>query len=594
MAALGLALGVFAPARYLSQGYDILVLISWAGSNLLLFLALSRLFPAGTPTRPRMDQTDWCLLLTLLAIFAPVYLLETFDIPVQVNTDELTISLASEWMSSLPSWDIFSPSDYFAFPSLQFQLFGFLGRLAGGINLHNMRLIHAIFGLSIVAVSYWFLRAVFSRAPAFAGAVLLGSNHALIAISRMAMRDNSALLLELGALAFLVRGLKQGRSAYSYLGGALAGATFYFYEPGRLTMFVWIAGLLTVAVLGRRRKVSAIDWRQVVSSLLAFAAVITPLIAASVQFGFEPEAFHYQREQLLFTPEGLQLQQAWVQADSLAEAVRINILQGLTTFNNRVHDHGYIYFNPGHGFVDSITGVLLWIGLIWGLSRFNGRRSVDALLLAPGLLIPWLVYSFLTIKAPSYTRLLVTLPFVAYYATRGLVFLSGRVGSMLEARGFRLRDLRPASVIAALIVIAIFGWNLSAFADFVLTGIREGEEVGSTGRYVDARRYEWEHKFYLASDENYPYAPYGNDIEPWRWVEWLEFFAEEEQPIEVVPPEIVGRMQRDPPFSVFMISDLWYEVAEGFTANYPNRQVHPLLANGSLLAIEVQPTDDDD
>ena len=41
----------------------------------------------------------------------------------------------------------------------------------------------------------------------------------------------------------------------------------------------------------------------------------------------------------------------------------INAKNGLGAFNNTVVDHGWIYQNNGHGFVDPLTGILLWLGV---------------------------------------------------------------------------------------------------------------------------------------------------------------------------------------------------------------------------------------
>lgn len=582
---IGLALGIYAPVRYLSLGYDFVVLLCWLASILLLFVALGRSDGATDLPNFWLDRRDRYLLLTLLAMFAPLYLAGTYHIPVQVSTDEIVISLEASWRSSLAEWDVFALSGYFQFPAMEFIIYGLLGRFAGGIDLASMRFIHSAAGLSIVGLAFLFLRPLCTRGQAFVGAILLGSNHALLAISRMAMRNDSALLIELAAMALLLRGLKAGKSSCSYLGGALAGLAFYFYEPGRFTMFIWIAAVGLLAVYDRGRRSRPTHRRQLTASLVAFAAVIAPLVAASVQAVGQPDAFSYQREQLLFTPEGMELQRSWVQASSLAEAVRINIVQGLSTFNSPLHDQGYVYFNPGHGFVDPLTGVLLWLGLAGGLRQLRGRD--DAMLLAPGVLIPWLVYSFLTTKAPNYTRLLITLPFVAYFTLRGILFVSSTVARTLELRGLQMRNLRLSRVLAGALVTLIVGWNLWSYADYALRGLREGEEVGSTGRYVAARAESTEHEFYIATNIDYPFNPYWDDVEAERWVEWIEFFAVEEQGLRAVPPGIVSRIVPKPPFTIFMNSDLWDISAERLTDRFPSRRVHRMLADGSLLAIEV-------
>ena len=96
---------------------------------------------------------------------------------------------------------------------------------------------------------------------------------------------------------------------------------------------------------------------------------------------------------------------------------------GLGTFNSKVVDHSWIYPNYGHGFVDPLTGIVLWARR--GDRRARRSSAGDARTRARcscsvGFLVLWLSFAFLVNKAPNYTRLLVTLPFVAYLVVEAL------------------------------------------------------------------------------------------------------------------------------------------------------------------------------
>ena len=69
---------------------------------------------------------------------------------------------------------------------------------------------------------------------------------------------------------------------------------------------------------------------------------------------------------------------------------------GLGTFNSKVVDHGWIYVNYGHGFVDPLTGIVLWLGVaIVGLGLIRRRREDEgALLMLGGFLVLWLSFAF--------------------------------------------------------------------------------------------------------------------------------------------------------------------------------------------------------
>ena len=88
---------------------------------------------------------------------------------------------------------------------------------------------------------------------AFGAAVMVGVNHSLWMLSRLALWDNSALLFEMIALAFLIQGLRTRSPLIAFIVGVAAGIGFYFYLPARVTV---ILGGLMLACLGliSRRK----------------------------------------------------------------------------------------------------------------------------------------------------------------------------------------------------------------------------------------------------------------------------------------------------------------------------------------------------
>ena len=107
--------------------------------------------------------------------------------------------------------------------------------------------------------------------------------------------------------------------------------------------------------------------------LMAGPFLIAEAKAPQISVEVDPTA------QLLITargtgaPEGLGRH-----ADSVLEGYKTNVECGLTTFNSKVVDHGYIYINPGHGFVDPLTGILLWIGVAGvGLWFIRRRRATE-------------------------------------------------------------------------------------------------------------------------------------------------------------------------------------------------------------------------
>ena len=72
----------------------------------------------------------------------------------------------------------------------------------------------------------------------------------------------------------------------------------------------------------------------------------------------------------------------WVHAPTIAEGYKTNVRWGLGTFNNKIADESFIYSNRGHGFVDPLTGILLWIGVALLGIRAIRRRADEGVLLA--------------------------------------------------------------------------------------------------------------------------------------------------------------------------------------------------------------------
>ena len=223
--------------------------------------------------------------------------------------------------------------------------------------------------------------------------------------------------------------------------------------------------------------------------------------------------------QLLITQEGRELQQFWVAAPTILDGYLQNVEFGLKTFNSKVTDNGQIYINPGHGFVDPLTGILLWVGVgalgIW-LIRRRRRDEPWPLLMLSSFIVLWLGFAFLINQAPKYPRLLIVLPFVAYLVTEA-VRLFARQADRLLTRFGRRPGPWPSVAIASAALVVIGAWNLAIAWDYVDRGRTEGEPIGSTARYIADRP---DQHFYLIGDENGPYPYFRWGFDEW-WHDWL-------------------------------------------------------------------------
>jgi hypothetical protein len=254
------------------------------------------------------------------------------------------------------------------------------------------------------------------------------------------------------------------------------------------------------------------------------------------------------------------------------------VVYGLSAFNNTVQDHAWNYPNEGHGFVDPLTGVLLWIGVVAvGFRLIRNRDDPWPLLPLGSFLALWLALAFLVNKAPNYPRLLITLPFVAYLAAAGLRAVCGGL-----VRVFRWRRL--AVPVAAVAIAAVAAWNIVIAADFVEEGRAAGDDIGSTGRYIESQRHRPGITFAMATSDRWPYYVWGF---PHMWVDRMRMFARPGQVQEIVAPSAATRYTAAPPFVLFASRDLWSRVGAELESRYPQGRVRAITPDGRLVALEV-------
>jgi 4-amino-4-deoxy-L-arabinose transferase-like glycosyltransferase len=576
----GILLVFAATAIYRFSGFSWLMVIIWLGG---LFFAGRGLYQKTHQAFWPKSRQDAYALYALLIIFVPMYFAFLYTVPFQMNTDEAVIM--SVQRQSLINPDLFGLSDYFGFPSLIFIVTGFLAKTLGGIDILHVRLVHAAFGLLTVLFSYLFFRQFWKALPAFVAAAIIGTNHSLLAISRMAMRDNSALLVMVISLPFLFYGLKHKNHLYTYVGGALAALSFYVYHPGRILIFLWLGTLILLWIFMRDKYRTKHLLQSAVLALVGFVLVSLPLFVAGLNHS-DPDAEKFARERFLFYEEGRELQKDWVAAETVKEGVVTNIVNGLTTFNNKIHDYGYIYPNYGYGFVDPITGVFIWAGVIGILIRtfWLKHRNEEDIMALGSFLFLWLLFSFVVNKSPIYTRLFVTLPFVGYLVVVGITELAELFAAGLRKAKLANRQYIVKSFLleALLIIVAA---NLFIFYSFAREGLDKGNNVGGTARYIENYKDNPGHAFFLAADQFNGYYSWGGENE---WVFWMKTFTRPDQTVRVINPE--NYVYSLPPygnFTVFMNAGVWNQTKINLAERFPNLRTHNIMTDGSLVAVEV-------
>jgi hypothetical protein len=578
--AAGVALGALSLVVYQLAGYSGWMLLVWLAG----LFAFGLYYWRESSSLPRISRSDLLAGVALFVLFAPLYLAHLYEWPVQVISDEPTIMDVSEQYSRADGVDPFGVSTYQTRPALLFLAWGHLGQWLGGIDLLHMRLLHALVGLIAIAASYFLFRQLLPRGWAMFASSLFGLNHAYLLISRLAMRENTAVLAEVVALALLLWGLRRGHLFATFLGGIAAGLGFYVYHPGRAAFVLWVVFLGLLALFYRHQ----FPLRRIATfgavSLVGFVMMAGPLLLA------ELKAPRISREvdplaQLLITREGRELQRDWVFEDSILDGYLKNVEFGLTTFNRKVVDNGVIYVNPGHGFVDPLTGILVWVGVgalgVWLIRRRRGAEPWPLLMLS-SFIVLWLGFAFLINQAPKYPRLLIVLPFVAYLVSEGVRLLARQADRLLSRFGHQLGSW-PSVAIASAILVVIGAWNLTIAWDYIDRGRTEGEPIGSTARYIADRP---DQEFYIVGDQGGPY-PYFSWGEARWWQGWLARFSPTEELAAPVPSAQVASLQPQPPFTLLMSRPLLQAAGTDLATRFPNGRVRNVLPNGTLVAFEV-------
>ena len=304
---LGLLLGLASILVYITTGYGTSMLALWVAS----FVTLTVYFWSRSAPAPRFPRREVVVPPALMLAFAPLYLALVHRWPVQVSSDETAIMDVARQYAVQPNVDPFGLSTYLARPALLFLAWGDLGELIGGIDLFHMRLLHGAFGLLTIGASYLLFRQLLPRGWAVFAAGVLGLSHAFFMISRLAMRENTAVLVEVIALALLLWGLRNDHMLSTFLGGFVAGLCFYVYFPARATFPVWVLFLILLGVLFR----SEFPVRRIVRAGLigtaGFLLMASPIVIAESKAPDTAGSLP-QKETLLIYPEARELQRTWV------------------------------------------------------------------------------------------------------------------------------------------------------------------------------------------------------------------------------------------------------------------------------------------
>ena len=201
------------------------------------------------------------------------------DVPFNIYPDEVMTGSVAEraYLSGPAQAPVFSTlwSDI-ELPALWFALVAGVLKL-GGIGLGVVRLPAALFGAATVLPFYGFVRCVWGRAAAIAGASIMAFSAANVHYSRMALNNITTPFFWALCFFFIMRGLRNRRPVDWTLAGLAAGLSEHFYYGTRLLPFILLGFVMYLFVLHWREArcyVQHIGWL-VLGYLIGFGPLLS-------------------------------------------------------------------------------------------------------------------------------------------------------------------------------------------------------------------------------------------------------------------------------------------------------------------------------
>jgi len=537
-----------------------------------------------------LSKDDVMPLILLVGVSIPLFILFLDRLPIQMAVDEVvTLAETKEVLSHARDW--LGPSGYHDYPNMGYVCFGNLAKLFGSLSITTLREANALIGIVTVAALYVFYRSSCQIFFALNAATVAGFCHSFIGLSKIGIRGNVDVLVEVISYTILIASAKLRCQFLAFLGGATAGGAYYFYYPARSTIIVWgLTNALASLPLDKagRREV----WHLFAISLFAFFMTALPEMIASAE-----RADPYVKQQLLFTKEGMAQQMDRESTHNPNIAYFNNVTNSLSAFNTNKTDSWGNYWNPGHGLVEPITGLLLWIGLLGLVLEKKERDQVNwvATVSLTGFCVLLFVYTFILSTAPAYTRAILLIPFVGFFAVKGAFVLGAVFDSALSKLSFS-KAMFLSQMAVVILVLMIFASNLAFVVAWLNMGFVYGDRFGTAIRYVEARHDRPDYKFYIVTSIATPSVE--RSFLPWKTgtdSEWLLGLASTRQEFKAIEPEsfcadiekgLLDGKPIKPPLTVFVTRSIT-PCLDSFVRLHPQVKMYPISPGYEYAALEL-------
>jgi hypothetical protein len=357
-----------------------------------------------------------------------------------------------------------------------------------GINFTALKAASLLPSILTLLALYPLARHLFGFPAALMSTFLLAVNRWHVNMSRWGWNEVAPPLFQVGAVFFLLRGVRRRHWGDCAVGGLLLGLGMYTYLSSRL-VFVALAGYVLYRLVVERGFLRR-AWPGLLVFFLLWALTFAPLASTYVR---NPFTFWNRTRQVSVFND--------VERAGSYQPLWDNTLAHLKMFHVS-GDKNPRHNLPGEPMLDPVTGVLFLVGLGYSLWRWKDHRR--------GLLVLWVAITLLggilslVDEAPQGYRTLGVVPAIAILAGDALAQATAVLSRLFR---HRLAQLTPALLAMGLLGYA--GWlNMDLFFNVQANDVRVWQAFSpmetALAREVAAKQHD--HSLYL-SHRLYYFSP---------------------------------------------------------------------------------------
>lgn len=495
------------------------------------------------------------ILATVLTMFAcGFYFSVDITHPRQTEIDEIDAQVKS-LIFSRPGFDIFKPTEFHNFPAPVYTIAGHTANfLFNSIDTFNLRFIHIVITLISIFISYFlFQRIFFDRFHASVTTLLLAGSHILFAESHIGHLINLAVLVEVLSLLFLFISQQQRSMLFAFTGGVVAALGWIVYHPAKAVIIIWLLSLVVIYI-GSRCKLFTVEKLPhiTIATLIGFGMAVTPFIVGNLILRNTTESMYYNKieNEVLFFSRAREHQKWIIGAETQLEGYTRNIINGLTAFNKRgTHADGEEFFLTHYNipkniyFIDPLTGVFLWIGVLSVLLlNFHKRmrQRVELVIILTCFIALLFTFSFLITTAPNWPRLLITLPFVVVLTVFGVHSVTQYLLNFLPYKIYHdiLGKICVGGVATVIVCI-----NIHYASKYITNASYENSPIAETTYYIHTQSKQGPKNIYVYNERTGQHRQKLWNTQDWQRL-WFNLFTVTDQSFELKEltiPEYIER-----------------------------------------------------